>query len=114
VCDEQHEEDEHDFMLIELDNLSREVVELVLDTLERYEMYRLCIMLATRFNLTQRIGRFVSQICAKYSNLNTFRLTTHEKFPQQKDQDAQLKYSLVAHEAVQNVLALVAQNLGHS
>ena len=39
-------------MLIELDNLSREVVELVLDTLERYEMYRLCIMLATRFNLT--------------------------------------------------------------
>lgn len=50
-------------MLIELDDLSPEVLELVLDTLEHYEMYRLCIMICGRYKLTDRIGRFVSSIC---------------------------------------------------
>jgi len=32
-------------MMIELDELSSDMVDLVIKTLENYEMYRLCIML---------------------------------------------------------------------
>jgi hypothetical protein len=57
-------------MMIELDELEPEAILLVMDTLEHYEMYRLSIMMYSRFKLGDKIGKFVSAICDKYSNLN--------------------------------------------
>lgn len=57
-------------MMIELDELEPEAIRLVVDTLEQYEMYRLCIIMYSRFKLSEKIGKFVSAICDKYSNLN--------------------------------------------
>jgi len=47
-------------MMIELDDLSPEVLNLVVETLEKYEMYRLCIVISSRYKLVDRIGRYVS------------------------------------------------------
>lgn len=94
-------------MLIELDEITPEALQLVVDTLEHYEMYRLCIMMYSRFKVADKIGKFVSAICDKYSNLNQFRLICSEKFQRQVEIEAQQKYSIIAHEAVQNVLNLV-------
>ena len=57
-------------MLIDLDEMSGNVIELVLATLQHYEMYRMCLVLCSRFNLTSKIGQFVSAISDKYSNLS--------------------------------------------
>ena len=67
-------------MLIDLDNLSTEFLNLVLDTLEYYELFRLCLIVGNRYKLTDKNGRYVAAICQKYSNLSQFRITNHEKF----------------------------------
>lgn len=99
-------------MLIDLEDLKPEFLGLVLDTLENYEMYRLCILICQRYNLTERIGRFVIAICQKYSNLNQFRFLFFEKFQTQNQILAQKKYALLAHEAIHNVLCLVGSGKG--
>ena len=66
-------------------------------------------MLCTRCNLTERIGQFVSAISDKYSNLSQFRIAVTDKFPKPADVKAQQKYSILAHEAVQNVLNFSGQ-----
>ena len=63
-----------DFMLIELDELPQELLGLVLDTLEHYELYRLCLVICGRYKLEDRLGRFISAISQKYSNLQLKRV----------------------------------------
>ena len=63
-----------DFMMIELDDLPQELMGLILDTLEHYEMYRLCLVLCGRYQLTDRISRYISAVSQKYSNLSTNRV----------------------------------------
>ena len=58
-----------DFMMIELDNLSPKLLALILDTLERFELYRLSLILCNRYRMQQRNGRFIAAISQKYSNL---------------------------------------------
>jgi hypothetical protein len=70
-------------MLIDLEDLNPDFLSLVLETLEHYEMYRLCILICQRYQLTESIGRFVLAICQKYSNLNQFRFVFFEKFQSQ-------------------------------
>jgi hypothetical protein len=67
-------------MLIDLDDINSEVIKVVTETLEYYEMYRLCIMVNARYKRVKEIGRFVSAISHKYSNLNHFRVLCTEKF----------------------------------
>jgi hypothetical protein len=59
-------------MLIELDELKPELLDLILGTLQRYELYRLCLILCNRYKLNYQ-GRFVAAIGQKYSNLTQFR-----------------------------------------
>lgn len=52
-----------DYMLIELDDLQPDFLNLVLDILEHYEMYRLCILICQRYKFTNKIGKYVLAIC---------------------------------------------------
>lgn len=42
-------EEDMDFMMIELDEIPTELMGLILDTLEHYELYRLCLVLCGRY-----------------------------------------------------------------
>ena len=99
-------EEDMDFMMIELDDLPQESLGLILDTLEHYELYRLCLILCGRYGLSERVGRYVSAVSAKYSNLNERRAQL-----QPANATAQANYALVAHEAMHNVISLAGSCL---
>jgi hypothetical protein len=64
-----------EYLFIELDELDPQTtLPAILDVLEYYELYRLCLIICNRYSLSDRTGRYISAICTKYSNLNTFRL----------------------------------------
>ena len=44
-------EENMEFMMIELEDLDPQLLYLILDTLEHYELYRLCLVLCNRYNL---------------------------------------------------------------
>ena len=73
-------EDNLEYMLIDLDSLNTDFLNLVLDTLEYYELFRLCLIVGNRYKLSDKNGRYVAAICQKYSNLSQFRVGWHEKF----------------------------------
>ena len=93
-------EEDMDFMMIELDDLPQESLGLILDTLEHYELYRLCLILCGRYKLNERVGRYVSAVSQKYSNLNEKR--SHLSV----SSAAQINFSLIANEAMHNVISL--------
>ena len=61
-----------DFM-IDLDDVDQSFVNLILDVLEYYELFRLCLMICNRYHLSERLGRYVISVCSKYSNLHAHR-----------------------------------------
>lgn len=72
-------DEDMNFMMIELDELTKPCLNLILETLEEFELYRLCLILCNRFKLKENIGFYVSSIASKYSNLNNFGLYSFEK-----------------------------------
>ena len=46
-------------MFIDLDEISDEILRVVVDILEHYEMFRLCLLIYNRFKMGDRIGIFV-------------------------------------------------------
>jgi hypothetical protein len=60
-------------MMIDLDNISVELLYLILDTLEHYELFRLCLIICNRYALKERIGHYLQSIGNKYSNLKQFK-----------------------------------------
>ena len=55
-------DEDMDFMMIELDNLSPNILVMILDTLERFELYRLSLILCNRYRMHDRNGSFVAAI----------------------------------------------------
>jgi hypothetical protein len=51
-------------------------VRILLDGLESFELYKLCIIVCNRYKLRERIGRYLVSIAHKYSNLPVI----HSKF----------------------------------
>lgn len=60
---------DNQFMMIDLDNISKELLYLILDTLEHYELFRLCFIICNRYDLKEKVGRFLASIGNKYSNI---------------------------------------------
>lgn len=44
-------DEDMEFMMIELDSLSQGLLSMILDTLEKFELYRLSLILCNRFGL---------------------------------------------------------------
>lgn len=84
---------------------------LILDVLEYYELFRLCLMLCNRYHMSERLGRYLVSVCSKYSNLHLHRyqvklLKTQFSLNElwlQKQRCA----SILAHEALHNVFTLL-------
>lgn len=57
-------------MYIDLDEISDQILKIVVEILEHYEMYRLCLIIYNRFKMSDRMGMFVQAIGLKYSNLS--------------------------------------------
>ena len=95
-------------MMIELDELSTELVGLILDVLENYELYRLCLVLCGRYQLFDRLGRYISAVGQKYSNLNSNRVLAFGGEWRKQTIDSLKSYSLIAHEAMHNVISLAS------
>lgn len=49
--------------MIDLDNVDSEFISLILNVLEYYELYRLCLMLCNRYHLIDRLGKYVVLVC---------------------------------------------------
>eukprot|EP00347_Sterkiella_histriomuscorum_P003774 403362997 len=101
---------DNQFMLIDLDDISEELLYLILDTLEHYELFRLCLIICNRYQLKSKIARYLISIGNKYSNLKNFRHNFQTKCSKLNDIQAQQTYSVIAHEAMHNVLSLVEKD----
>ena len=58
-----------DIEQFDLDELSEEFINIILDGLESFELYKLCIIVCNRYKLRDRIGRYLVSIAYKYSIL---------------------------------------------
>lgn len=67
-------------MMIDLDDITQEVLYLILDTLEHYQLFMLCLLICNRYSLKERVGRYLVSIGNKYSNLKQFKYTSFKKF----------------------------------
>ena len=81
---------QEDLFILDLDDVDSNFVNLILDVLEYYELFRLCLMLCNRYHMSERLGRYLVSVCSKYSNLHAHRfnlkilakqqLTLHESW----------------------------------
>lgn len=83
---------------------------LILDTLEHYELFRLCLIICNRYGLRERVARYLVSIGNKYSNLKNFKHTFMQRYGKVSELAAQQTYALIAHEAMHNVLQLVEKD----
>jgi len=67
-------------MFIDLDDISQELLFLILDTLEHYELFRLSLIICNRYNLKEKIARYLISIGNKYSNLKNFKYTFMQRY----------------------------------
>ena len=102
---------QEDLFIFDLDDIDTNFVNLILDVLEYYELFRLCLMLCNRYHLSERLGRYLVSVCSKYSNLHlcrfnikTLRASTYlNEAWLQKQRVA----SIIGHEALHNVFSLL-------
>ena len=53
----------------DLEHMNEEFLNILLDSLESFELYKLCLIVCNRYKLTDRVGRYLVSIAQKYSNL---------------------------------------------
>jgi len=75
-------------MLIDLDDISKELLYLILDTLEHYELFRLCLIICNRYQLKDKVARYLISIGNKYSNLKNFTYSFTYKLKKINDMQA--------------------------
>jgi hypothetical protein len=68
-----NQKQQEDLFVLDLDDLDSNFVNLILDVLEYYELFRLCLMLCNRQHMSERLGRYLVSICSKYSNMHLHR-----------------------------------------
>lgn len=88
--------------LIDLDDISPPMLGLILDTLEEYGMYKLCLIVCNRYNIVDRAGRYVVSLAFKYSNLS---MVTHAGIKLKSKE--QVQRAAIAFTALHNVLEML-------
>ena len=71
-------------MIIKLDDVDIDFIESILDILDYYELYKLSLILCNRYNLQDRIAKYIMQLSMKYSNLDRFRFDLEKSKVQSK------------------------------
>ena len=96
--------------MIDLDDVDNDFINLILDALEYYELFRLCLMICNRYHMSDRLGRYLVSVCSKYSNLHMHRFNVDMLKPNYFNTimtDKQRQSSILAHEAIHNVFSLI-------
>ena len=88
--------------LIDLDDISTEILGLILDTLEEYGMYKLCLIVCNRYNLVSRAGRYIVSLAFKYSNLSMINYYVFKVYPKE-----QIQRAAIAYTALHNILEMI-------
>jgi hypothetical protein len=60
--------------MISLDDIDPDFISVILDILEHYELYKMCLMLCNRYSLHERVAKYFVQIAYKYSNISQLSL----------------------------------------
>jgi len=55
--------------IFDMDEIDLSFVNLVLDTLENFELEKLCIVICNRYQINERLGRYVVSVANRYSNI---------------------------------------------
>ena len=82
--------------------MSSSMLGVLLDTLEDYGMYKLCLIVCNRYNLVDRVGRFIISIAFKYSNISMISFPGFKINPKE-----QIQRAAIAYTALHNVLEMI-------
>ena len=88
--------------LIDLDDISPQMLGLILDTLEEYGMYKLCLVVCNRYNMVDRAGRYIVSLAFKYSNIAMITYAAVKINPKE-----QIQRAAIAFTALHNVLEMI-------
>ncbi|CAD8089119.1 unnamed protein product [Paramecium sonneborni] len=102
------EEKEFDYMinfLYDLDNIEIDTIYLILDLLEQFKSYKLCIFVCNQFKLAQHVGRYLVSLTSLYTPLTRSSLKNNLQIIANKLYRKQiLEQAAVSQLAVNNIL----------
>lgn len=98
-----------DFM-VDLDLIDIDFLNLILDILETFKIYKLCIFICNRYRLSSRIGRYLVSIASKYSPFSQESFQSISSFLNPMQRKALLEKAFFANAAVHSVLENVNPN----
>ena len=55
-------------IFLDLDDVDEDFLNILLDSLEQFELYKLCLIVCNRYKLKERVGRYLVSIGHKYSS----------------------------------------------
>lgn len=96
---------------LELDNISIDFIKILLDVLESYDMFRLCMIVCNRYHITDQLSRYLTSVCYKYSNLKLLSTDSILKINDPLFRKQQAQVSILANEAVHNMFALISPEM---
>ena len=92
-------------LMIDLDEISSDFIYLILDLLEHYKLHKLCIFVCNRYGLSQKLGRYLVNIGARYSNFAVESIIVNKfKLNNGIQRQIQSEKAFVANVAFHNVL----------
>ncbi|CAD8075657.1 unnamed protein product [Paramecium sonneborni] len=100
----QHEFDYMVDFILDLDLVDISFIYLVLDILEQFKNYKLCIFVCNRYKLADQLGRYLVSIASTYSPIASHTASLNVSYLiNGKQRQAQIDKGLVAAFAVHNV-----------
>ena len=92
-------------MIIDFDQIDLKFIYLILDVLEYYQVYKLCIFVCNRYKLAHRVGRYLVNIAHKFSHIATeTSLGTFNRAFNRYQNQLHSEKALVANMAVHSIL----------
>ena len=95
--------------IVDLDEIDLPFVKLLLDILEEYKLYKLCLMICNRYQINERIGRYLISIGHQYSNIKIVTRAIEKYGPSNMigNITMQINNSIIANKAIHNALEMV-------
>lgn len=95
--------------IVDLDQIDINFVNLLLDVLENLGLYKLCIIICNRYQINERLGRYIVSIGHRYSNIKLIcdAYSKYSNLEANTFREMQLKNSIIANAAVHGVFEVV-------
>jgi tetratricopeptide (TPR) repeat protein len=90
--------------LVDMDQIDVSLVCLILDVLEYFELYKLCLVVCNRYHLADRLGRYVTALAHKYSNIAVLKVATIDR---PGVQTRQASVAVLGYTALHNMFEMI-------